>query len=188
MDYQYEQASEIEALDSIYCGDMDVIETEPFPRFRIPIKSEGFEDEQGLACTLTFTYTSKYPEESPIIEVDNVENFDENDANALLTHLKQQDQNVKDEYEERLKDRLGEMKQYECLELDKLWKVTDNVTVTEYMIDDGNESEITIDEIMKALKCMKVGKAAGYDRVTSEMLRGGGGVVTSLLYQPFNKC
>ncbi|GBP43766.1 hypothetical protein EVAR_28941_1 [Eumeta japonica] len=42
------------------------------------------------------------------------------------------------------------------------------------MIDDGNESEITTDEIMKALKRMKVGKAVGYDRVSSEMLRGGG--------------
>ncbi|GBP58134.1 hypothetical protein EVAR_86296_1 [Eumeta japonica] len=37
------------------------------------------------------------------------------------------------------------------------------------------ESGITIDEIMKALKRMKVGKAAGYDRVSSEILRGAGG-------------
>ncbi|GBP29378.1 hypothetical protein EVAR_22750_1 [Eumeta japonica] len=64
----------------------------------------------------------------------------------------------------------------------------DNFTTTEYKIDDGNESEITMDEIMKALKHMKVGKAAGYDRVSSEMLRGGGGTVTGLLYQLFNKC
>ncbi|GBP50136.1 hypothetical protein EVAR_42817_1 [Eumeta japonica] len=40
------------------------------------------------------------------------------------------------------------------------------------MIDDENESEITMDEIMKALKRMKIGKAAGYDRVSSEMLKG----------------
>ncbi|GBP39358.1 Nardilysin [Eumeta japonica] len=40
----------------------------------------------------------------------------------------------------------------------------DNVTATECMIDDGNESEITMDGIMKALTCMKVGKAAGYDK------------------------
>ncbi|GBP55759.1 hypothetical protein EVAR_23571_1 [Eumeta japonica] len=39
-----------------------------------------------------------------------------------------------------------------------------NVTATEYMIDDGNESEITMDGIMKALTRMKVGKAAGYDK------------------------
>ncbi|GBP05348.1 hypothetical protein EVAR_76776_1 [Eumeta japonica] len=51
------------------------------------------------------------------------------------------------------------------------------------MIDHGNESEIAMDEIVKALKSMKVEKA----RVSSEMLRGGGGIVASLLYQ-FCKC
>ncbi|GBP71728.1 hypothetical protein EVAR_33141_1 [Eumeta japonica] len=45
-----------------------------------------------------------------------------------------------------------------------------------------------MDDVMKALKHMKVEKAAGYDRVLSEMLRGGGGAVASLLYQLFNKC
>ncbi|GBP94938.1 hypothetical protein EVAR_69657_1 [Eumeta japonica] len=34
--------------------------------------------------------------------------------------------------------------------------------------------EITMDEIMKSLKRMKVGKAVRYDRVSSEMLRDGG--------------
>ncbi|GBP43381.1 hypothetical protein EVAR_34297_1 [Eumeta japonica] len=45
-------------------------------------------------------------------------------------------------------------------------KVADNnVTGIEYMINDGNENEIMVDEIVKSLKRMKVGKAAGYDRV-----------------------
>ncbi|GBP51546.1 hypothetical protein EVAR_34432_1 [Eumeta japonica] len=39
----------------------------------------------------------------------------------------------------------------------------DNVTAAEYVIDDGNESKITMYEIMKTLKRMKVGKAAGHD-------------------------
>ncbi|GBP15357.1 hypothetical protein EVAR_80537_1 [Eumeta japonica] len=64
----------------------------------------------------------------------------------------------------------------------------ENVIATEYIIHEGNESEITMDEIMKALKRMKVGKAAGYDKVSSEMLRSGGRIVASLLYQLFNKC
>ncbi|GBP50135.1 hypothetical protein EVAR_42816_1 [Eumeta japonica] len=37
---------------------------------------------------------------------------------------KLQYQNVKDEYVERLKVSFGEIKQYECLEFDELWKVT----------------------------------------------------------------
>ncbi|GBP81776.1 Vesicular glutamate transporter 3 [Eumeta japonica] len=50
----------------------------------------------------------------------------------------------------------------------------DNVTATEYMIDDKNESKIMINQITKALKRMKVRKAAGYDRLLSKMLRGVG--------------
>ncbi|GBP81251.1 Myotubularin-related protein 6 [Eumeta japonica] len=53
----------------------------------------------------------------------------------------------------------------------------DTVTATEYMMDDQNE--ITMDEIMKALKRMKVGTAAGYNRVSSEMPKGDGGTVTT---------
>ncbi|GBP26200.1 hypothetical protein EVAR_74962_1 [Eumeta japonica] len=45
-----------------------------------------------------------------------------------------------------------------------------------------------MDEIMKAIKRMKVEKAAGHDRVSSEMLKSVGVVVTSLLYQLFNNC
>ncbi|GBP57380.1 hypothetical protein EVAR_27411_1 [Eumeta japonica] len=64
----------------------------------------------------------------------------------------------------------------------------DNVTATKYMIEGGNESEITMDEVMIALKCMKIGKAVRYDRVSLEMLGGGGGTVASLFYQLLNKC
>ncbi|GBP93647.1 hypothetical protein EVAR_66716_1 [Eumeta japonica] len=70
-----------------------------------------------------------------------------------------------------------------------LLRVADgNVTAVVCMIDDGKESEIKMDEIMKALKRMKLAKAAGFDRASSEMLRNGGGIVASLLYQLFNKC
>ncbi|GBP78872.1 hypothetical protein EVAR_61521_1 [Eumeta japonica] len=64
----------------------------------------------------------------------------------------------------------------------------DNVTATEYMIDDEIESEITMDEIIKALKRMKVGKAAGYDRVSSKVLRGDEDIKASMLHQLFSKC
>ncbi|KAI5644595.1 reverse transcriptase (RNA-dependent DNA polymerase) domain-containing protein [Phthorimaea operculella] len=54
--------------------------------------------------------------------------------------------------------------------------------------DIENESEIEMDEIVKALKSMKSGKAAGYDRVSVEMLKAGEGVVASQLYLLFNLC
>ncbi|XP_048481496.1 uncharacterized protein LOC125489526 [Plutella xylostella] len=54
--------------------------------------------------------------------------------------------------------------------------------------DKDSESEISMDEIMKAMKSMKVGKAAGYDRITMEMLRAGEGLVASLLWLFFKIC
>ncbi|KAL0832600.1 hypothetical protein ABMA28_000798 [Loxostege sticticalis] len=91
MDYNYEQTSEVEALDSIYYGDMQIIETEPYHKFSIPIKSEEYDDGEGLACHLVFTYTAKYPDELPVIEIDNEDNFDDAvDKNELLEHLTQQ--------------------------------------------------------------------------------------------------
>ncbi|GBP33017.1 hypothetical protein EVAR_82856_1 [Eumeta japonica] len=45
-----------------------------------------------------------------------------------------------------------------------------------------------MDGILKGLKRMKVGKAAGYDKVSSKVLKGGGNIVASLLCQFFNKC
>lgn len=67
------------------------METEPFHKFSIPIKSEGFDDGEGLACQLTFTYTSKYPDEVPVIEIENEENFDNIvDKEELLAHLIEQ--------------------------------------------------------------------------------------------------
>lgn len=90
MDYHYEQTSEVEALDSIYYGDMQIIEKEPFHKFSIPIKSEGFDDGEGLACQLIFTYTAKYPDELPVIEIEE-DNFDDEAVmDELLAHLSEQ--------------------------------------------------------------------------------------------------
>lgn len=68
-----------------------VLETQPFYKFRIPIKSEGVDEGDGLSCRLTFTYTPKYPDELPLIEIDNEENFnDPSYVNDLLAHLNEQ--------------------------------------------------------------------------------------------------
>lgn len=49
-----------------------------------------------------------------------------------------------------------------------------------------NASEISKDEIVKAMKSMHSGKAAGYDRVSAEMLKAGRGIIASQLlpFQP----
>ncbi|OWR42965.1 RWD domain-containing protein 1 [Danaus plexippus plexippus] len=91
MDYHYEQTSEVEALDSIYYGDMQILQTEPMHKFSIPIKSEEYDEGEGLACELVFTYTPKYPEELPSLEINTEESFDEIvDKNELYKHLMEQ--------------------------------------------------------------------------------------------------
>jgi len=91
MDYAEEQRSEIEALESIYYGDFEIISTEPF-KFSIPIKTEDCDPDSniGLSCNLVITYTPKYPEAPPIIEVDKADNFGDNYEANLLLHLGEQ--------------------------------------------------------------------------------------------------
>lgn len=70
---------------------VSVLQTEPMHKFSIPIKSEGYDDGEGLACQLVFTYTPKYPEELPIVEINTDESFDELvDKNDLYKHLMEQ--------------------------------------------------------------------------------------------------
>ncbi|KRT86049.1 hypothetical protein AMK59_2397 [Oryctes borbonicus] len=92
MDYKEEQNNEIEALESIYYGDVSIITAEPFHKFTIPIKSEEHEPEtdSGLSCNLTFTYTPKYPDEAPLIEIEESENISEEYERKLLGYLKEQ--------------------------------------------------------------------------------------------------
>ncbi|XP_030369857.1 RWD domain-containing protein 1 [Scaptodrosophila lebanonensis] len=87
--YQEDQNNEIEALDSIYCGDMEVVETEPH-KFKIPIATEEYnveEGDNGLACKLLFTFTPTYPDEAPLVEIEDTVNFEENFVAGLLEHL-----------------------------------------------------------------------------------------------------
>ncbi|XP_005175295.1 RWD domain-containing protein 1 [Musca domestica] len=89
--YQEDQNNEIEALDSIYCGDMQILEKEPFHKFQIPIATEEFNketQENGLSCYLVFTYTPTYPDEAPVVEVDEPVNFQEDYEQRMLEHLK----------------------------------------------------------------------------------------------------
>ncbi|XP_011298616.1 RWD domain-containing protein 1 [Fopius arisanus] len=92
MDHKAEQHDEIEALDSIYSGELQILETEPHYKFVLPIKSEGYESdtEDGLACQLEFTYTSKYPEEPLLIKIENPENFESFSEQELIDHLMEQ--------------------------------------------------------------------------------------------------
>lgn len=68
-----------------------VIAVEPYHKFSIPIKSEEYEvdAENGLTCELVFTYTAKYPDEGPIVEIQS-ENFEKHYVDVLLDYLNEQ--------------------------------------------------------------------------------------------------
>ncbi|XP_076629922.1 RWD domain-containing protein 1 isoform X1 [Colletes latitarsis] len=89
MDYEDEQYNEIEALKSIYCGELEILVTEPYYTFAIPIKTEEYEPEtvNGLSCRLEFTYTAKYPDEPLLISIEEQENFEQGSAEKLKQHL-----------------------------------------------------------------------------------------------------
>ncbi|XP_076302721.1 RWD domain-containing protein 1-like [Lasioglossum baleicum] len=97
MDYKDEQRNEIEALESIYCGEMEIVATEPFYIFVIPIKTEEYEPGtgNGLSCSLEFTYTEKYPDEPLLISIEDHENFEDGSHENLKKHLTEQmDENL----------------------------------------------------------------------------------------------
>jgi len=72
MDYHEEQSTEIEALESIYPTEINMISSEPPHVFSIYIKSEAYDKSdgnEGYCCTLKIGFTPKYPETVPVIEV-----------------------------------------------------------------------------------------------------------------------
>lgn len=66
-----------------------VLATEPFHRFKLPISTEEFNDdeENGLKCHLVFTYTEKYPDTSPLVEIEDAINFEDTYSKRLIDHI-----------------------------------------------------------------------------------------------------
>ena len=70
-----------------------MLEEKPYHVFTMPIKTDGFEEENedGLFILLKVTYTEKYPEELPLLELEECVNIDEYDLrSALMDHLTEQ--------------------------------------------------------------------------------------------------
>lgn len=61
-------------------------------KFGIQISTEEYDAEtesNGLACQLVFTYTQKYPDTAPLVEIENPVNFEDDYEEQLLEHIKQ---------------------------------------------------------------------------------------------------
>lgn len=69
-----------------------MLASEPFHRFKIPIRTEEFNDETedaGFKCDLVFEYTEKYPDNEPTVLIENMINFEEDCHDRLLEHIKE---------------------------------------------------------------------------------------------------
>ncbi|XP_071539898.1 RWD domain-containing protein 1 [Panulirus ornatus] len=94
-DYKEEQNNEIEALESIYPEEFEILDVEPQHKFKISVKSEGsdpYDDLQVEAAeiTLHFEYTPTYPDEPPVMEVTPIENIEDEDLEDLRVQLQEQ--------------------------------------------------------------------------------------------------
>jgi len=85
MDYDEEQKNEIEALESIYSNELEILSTEPRHCFQLEVKSQPVRDSnETVSCMLQFSYVAKYPEAIPRMEIVSSEGLDD-DALAKLT-------------------------------------------------------------------------------------------------------
>ncbi|CAN7975377.1 unnamed protein product [Ixodes persulcatus] len=91
-DFQDEQKNEIEALESIYPSELQILATSPYHSFTIHIKGNTTDrpEDEAMSVTLKFTYVPHYPEEGPMIEVDECENLEDEDTEELMAVLKEQ--------------------------------------------------------------------------------------------------
>lgn len=67
------------------------LSTEPH-KFKILISTEEYDAEMesnGLACRLVFTYTEKYPDTEPLVEIEDPINFEDDYEEKLLEHVKE---------------------------------------------------------------------------------------------------
>lgn len=91
-DYKEEQNIEIEALESIYTDELQIIETEPFHNFEVNIKSteEQYSESDPVSLVLSFTYTATYPDEAPVMAVTSSENLEEDHEVEVMALLQEQ--------------------------------------------------------------------------------------------------
>lgn len=69
-----------------------VLSRNPVHKFSIAIRTEEYDAESesnGLACQLVFTYTEKYPDTAPIVEIEDPVNFEDDFEEKLLEHVKE---------------------------------------------------------------------------------------------------
>ncbi|CAB4056328.1 RWD domain-containing protein 1 [Lepeophtheirus salmonis] len=91
-DYEEEQSGEMEALESIYCGELEVISASKPRIFTLPVKTVDYDEDLGVGryVLLKFTHTPKYPDELPLLEVEESENLTDELLEEMINFVKSQ--------------------------------------------------------------------------------------------------
>jgi len=93
MNYKEEQENEIEALESIYVEDFNLIEENK--KYEINLKNENFEEEEKkVEIKLTVEYTDKYPEEKCFISIFSSDITRTETENLMFSLEKEVEENI----------------------------------------------------------------------------------------------
>jgi len=77
MSCQEEQDMEIEALESIYPDEIEILEENP-KKIQLTFSTENYEeDDDGASIQVTFKFTPNYPDELPEMDIVESENIDD---------------------------------------------------------------------------------------------------------------
>eukprot|EP00092_Neocalanus_flemingeri_P005984 GFUD01006445.1.p1 GENE.GFUD01006445.1~~GFUD01006445.1.p1 ORF type:complete len:241 (+),score=89.90 GFUD01006445.1:62-784(+) len=89
-DYKQEQRDEIEAIESIYSEEIEVLNENPH-RFTIPVKTEEYDEDtgDGMWVLLKFTFPDTYPDVGPEIEFEESEGVEDEQLEGLREHMKE---------------------------------------------------------------------------------------------------
>ncbi|KAL8599280.1 hypothetical protein ACOMHN_007995 [Nucella lapillus] len=95
-DYEEEQTNEIEALQSIYPEELEILQDSPHHVFMVKVASQDTDDyltednedtPSRVGCTVQFTYTPTYPDEVPLMEVVSTDSLEDQHVNTVAQFL-----------------------------------------------------------------------------------------------------
>ncbi|CAG5134158.1 unnamed protein product, partial [Candidula unifasciata] len=91
-DYKEEQRNEIEALQSIYPDEIEIVSEKPYYTFKLSVQPQNAENfpDHAMSAVIAFTYTEDYPDSAPIMQFDSTENMDDAQQDSLMEFMKSQ--------------------------------------------------------------------------------------------------